>query len=202
MGEIDKTKDQLTKELAQARKWITELEATATASGKMSSLYYGLFENFVEAATDSFSMWDSKLNLTYINNATLKYHPAGTKKSDIIGKNIKELIPHCEKSGRYEKYKQVLDTSEPLVIEDFKADPKYGDTYLSIKVFKIVDGIGIISSDIAERKRTEEALRLSEEKLRAIFESISDSITVVDGDGNITELDESLNTFGRRSDYH
>ena len=200
MGEIDKTKDQLTKELAQARKWIAELEATATASGKMSSLYYGLFENFVEAATDSFSMWDSKLNLTYINNATLKYHPAGTKKSDVIGKNIKELIPHCEKSGRYEKYKQVLDTSEPLVIEDFKADPKYGDTYLSIKVFKIVDGIGIISSDIAERKRTEEALKLSEEKLRAIFESISDSITVVDGNGNITELNEAaVKLFGCNS---
>jgi hypothetical protein len=66
MGEKEKTREQLTQELAQSRKRIAELEAAATASGKMSSLYYGIFENFVEAATDSFSMWDSKLNLVYI----------------------------------------------------------------------------------------------------------------------------------------
>jgi len=183
MGEMGKTREQLAKELAQAHKKIAELEATATTSGRMSSLYYGIFENFVESATDSFSIWDSNLNLIYINNANLRYLPAGTKKSDVLGKNIKEMIPSAEKSGHYERYKHVLETGEPLTIEDFKIDPKYGDRYLSIKAFKISDGIGIISSDVTERKRTEEALQRSEERLRAYFENAPDAIFVYDFNG-------------------
>jgi PAS domain S-box-containing protein len=183
MGEMGKTKEQLTQELAQSRKRIAELEAAATASGKISSLYYGIFENFIEAATDSFSMWDSKLNLVYINNATMKYHPLGAKKSDVIGKNIKQLIPHAEKSGRYEKYKHVLETGEPLLIEDFKADPKYGDTYLSIKVFKINDGIGIISSDITERKRMEQTVQYSQQRSSALIDNAPDVIFTYDMNG-------------------
>ena len=183
MGEKEKTREQLAKELAQAQKRIAELEATATTSGRMSSLYYGIFENFVESATDSFSMWDSNLNLVYINNATLKYHPLGTKKSAVIGKNIKELIPNAEKSGRYEKYKYVLDTGKPLAIEDFKADPRYGDTYLSIKVFKIADGIGIISSDITERKRIEQALQNNQQRLSALLDNAPDVIFTYDING-------------------
>jgi len=183
MGEMDKTKEQLIEELSKAQKRIAELEATTASSGRISSLYHGIFENFVESATDSFSIWDSNLNLTYINNATLKYHPAGTKKSDVIGKNIKELIPSAEKSGRYEEYKKVLETGEPLIIEDFKADPKYGGTYLSIKVFKIADGIGIISSDITERKRLEQALTESQQRLRALIDNAPDVIFTYDING-------------------
>jgi PAS domain S-box-containing protein len=186
MGEMDKTKEQLTQELAQAQKRIAELEATTAASGKISSLYYGIFENFVESATDSFSIWDSNLNLIYINNATLKYHPAVTKKSDVIGKNIKEMIPDCEKSGRYEKYKKALETGEPLILEDFKADPKYGDTYLSIKVFKINDGIGIISSDITERKHMEQAILDSQQRLSALIDNAPDVILTYDLNGRFT----------------
>ncbi len=183
MGEMEKTKEQLVKELAQANKRICDLDAASVTSGKISSMYHGIFENFMESATDSFSIWDSKLNLTYINNANLRYLPAGTKKSDVLGKNIKEMIPSAEKSGHYEKYKRVMETGEPLTIEDFKIDPKYGDRYLSIKVFKISDGIGIISSDVTERKRTEEALQRSEERLRAYFENAPDAIFVYDFNG-------------------
>ena len=183
MGEMEKTKEQLVEELAQANKRICDLDAAAVTSSKISSMYHGIFENFMESATDSFSIWDSKLNLTYNNNANLRYLPAGTKKSDVLGKNIKEMIPSAEKSGHYERYKHVLETGEPLTIEDFKIDPKYGDRYLSIKAFKISDGIGIISSDVTERKRTEEALQRSEERLRAYFENAPDAIFVYDFNG-------------------
>jgi PAS domain S-box-containing protein len=183
MGEMEKTKEQLVEELSQARKRIAELEAAAVASGRISSLYYGIFENFVESATDSFSIWDSNLNLIYINNANLRYLPAGTKKSDVLGKNIKEMIPSAEKSGHYERYKHVLETGEPLTIEDFKIDPKYGDRYLSIKVFKINDGIGIISSDVTERKRMEQALQGSQQRLSVLIDNAPDVIFTYDING-------------------
>ncbi|MFC1864805.1 PAS domain S-box protein [Chloroflexota bacterium] len=53
--------------------------------------------------------------------------------------------------------------------------------------------------DITERKQMEEALRHSEEKLRRMFESVTDAITITDLNGLITECNErtvSMHRFG------
>jgi PAS domain S-box-containing protein len=49
--------------------------------------------------------------------------------------------------------------------------------------------------DITEHKRTEEALRESEEKLRGIFESIGDAVTVTNLEGAITDINEAAVTL-------
>ena len=46
--------------------------------------------------------------------------------------------------------------------------------------------------DITERKRAEEALRQSEEKLRQMFESVTDGILVTDLNGVITEVNQRV----------
>jgi PAS domain S-box-containing protein len=48
-----------------------------------------------------------------------------------------------------------------------------------------------VGHDITERKLAEEALRESEEKLRGMFESIGDAVTVTDLEGNIIEMNEA-----------
>jgi len=53
-------------------------------------------------------------------------------------------------------------------------------------VTKVVE----VTTDIAERKRVEEALRESEEKLQCMFESVTDGITVTDLNGVIIELNQ------------
>jgi len=45
--------------------------------------------------------------------------------------------------------------------------------------------------DVTERKRVEEALRDSEEKLRKMFESVTDGISVIDLKGIITEVNQT-----------
>jgi PAS domain S-box-containing protein len=49
-----------------------------------------------------------------------------------------------------------------------------------------------IDRDITERKRMEEALRDSEEKLRKMFESVTDGILVIDLKGSITDVNERV----------
>ncbi|GAF86432.1 unnamed protein product, partial [marine sediment metagenome] len=157
---------------------------------------------FMESATDFYTIWDSELNLVDLNEASLRYPlirlPAGVKKEDFIGKNMLELEPHVKERGKYDQYLEVIKTGKPFFTEDIVPYPKHGDVHLEVRAFKVGDGLGIVTADITERKRAEEALRESEEKLRYMFESIGDGVIISDLEGNIVEVNEAeLHLLGR-----
>ncbi|MDM8554279.1 PAS domain S-box protein [Desulfococcaceae bacterium HSG7] len=112
---------------------------------------------FMNAATDGFILFDSELNYLDINNAALKV--AKSDRKNIIGKNILDIVPNVKKTGRYDKYKQVIETGDSLFIHDLIPHPKFGKVRFETKVFKVGDGLGYIFTDITERKRAEEELK-------------------------------------------
>ncbi|MBW1903074.1 MAG: PAS domain-containing protein [Deltaproteobacteria bacterium] len=121
---------------------------------------------FMESATNSFSLWDSELNVLEINAATLMLMPEGTRKKDIIGKNFSELSPDSKQDGVYDKFLQAIKTGNPIIIEDFTPPPRFGeDVHLNVKAFKVGKGLGIILTDITERTRAERELRKREHEL-------------------------------------
>jgi PAS domain S-box-containing protein len=129
--------------------------------------------SFMDSATDFFTIWDSELNLIDLNEASLRYptirHPDGDKKEDFIGRNILELDPDIKERGRYDQYLEVIRTGKPLFVEDVVCRPKLGDAHLSVRAFKVGDGLGLLTMDMTEYKRTDEMLRQAE-KLRALGE--------------------------------
>jgi PAS domain S-box-containing protein len=128
---------------------------------------------FMDSATDFFTIWDSELNLIDLNEASLKYptldHSNGVKKEDFIGKNILELDTDIKGRGIYDEYLEVIRTGKPFFVEDVVCHPKLGDVYLSVRAFKVGDGLGILTMDMTERKRAEDSIRQAE-KLRALGE--------------------------------
>ncbi len=121
---------------------------------------------FMESANNSFSLWDSELNVLEINAATLMLMPEGTRKKDIIGMKFSELSPDSMHDGVYDKFLQVVKTGNPLIIEDFIPPARFGeDRHLNVKAFKVGDGLGIILTDITERTRAERKLRKREREL-------------------------------------
>ncbi len=124
---------------------------------------------FMKAATDSFTLYDSDLNLVEVNQAALEIFPPGTTKKDIAGKNLMEIVPEIYGTGRYEKFKEVIDTEKPYVEDAIVPPESFGhDRYLKIRAFKVGDGLGIITTDISERKQAEKELRAHRDHLEEL----------------------------------
>lgn len=120
---------------------------------------------FMEASTESFILYDSKLNVIEINQATLDLYPPGTMKNDIVDKDLLEIIP--ELKNRYEigKYKEVIKTGKPFYAEDDPAPRIFGDKHLNYKAFKVGDGLGMIIRDVTDNKRKEKELKRKKAEL-------------------------------------
>jgi len=133
---------------------------------------------FINSATDSFVLFDEELNILQVNDIHLKmFHPKEDRK-DIIGKNIKEIVPNIVQTGRLDEFIQVMKTNIPFTAEDIIPDKKFGKKYFSVRAFKMPNGLGIITRDITDSKLFEESLRKSENKYRLLSENISDVIWI------------------------
>ncbi|NIM06690.1 MAG: PAS domain-containing protein, partial [Armatimonadetes bacterium] len=88
--------------------------------------------SFMDSATDAFVLWDKELNLVEANEAGLKTFAPGAKKTEMMGKNILELVPTLKKTGRYERYLEVIRTAKPVHIDDIVIDPRYGEKRVAV----------------------------------------------------------------------
>lgn len=126
---------------------------------------------FADASVDVFVLFDKNLNLLGINPAGERL--VGLTKETTranLGRNLMDLLPYVAKTERYQKYLDVVRTGEPFIADDVVLHPILGSMHLSVKAFKAGDGLGIIASDITERKRIEDALANSEEWHSALVE--------------------------------
>ena len=114
---------------------------------------------FMDSATDGFILFDSELNYVKMNKAA--HEITGVDRKDVTGKNVLDVIPDFKETGRYDKYKKVLKTGVPLITPDLIPHPKFGNKRLNLKIFKVGDGLGVIFTDITERKQMEEKLTKS-----------------------------------------
>jgi len=147
---------------------------------------------FMESATDIFALFDQNLNLVEVNKAANKI--LKRKKKDLIGKNFLELIPGIKESGRYKQYLKVLETGKPFFADELVSNPQLGNRFLSLKAFKVGEGLGIIITDITRLKETVNALKESKERIDSIVDNVADAIITIDENGII----ESVNKATRK----
>lgn len=144
--------------------------------------------SFMDGATDSFSLFDSELNLIDVNKTGLNTFLPGIKKTEVLGRNIIEFHTDPEDIHRY---KEVLKTEIPFIAERVASPQNYGNMILSVKAFKVGDGLGIVAADITDRKNMENALRKSEERLRSFMDAATDSFSIWDSEFNLIDVNKT-----------
>ncbi len=153
--------------------------------------------NAVRMATDSIVISDLEAKIIEVNEATLKMYGTDDK-GDLIGKNSYDLIAPEDREKAIASAKEVLERGY-VENREYHIITKDGSTVLvemSTAIMKDGDGkpIGFVavSRDITERKRMEQAIQESQEKLRIVFDTIGEGITVVDLAGNIMDVNETV----------
>ncbi len=149
----------------------------------------------VERMPDGMIVLDAHGNILDINPAVQK--ALGLSAAQAIGKSAQEVFKAWP--SLVERYGNMLEAQDEIVVSD-------GDSQIwyEIRLSPLLDdhehllGRVMTVRNITEKKRTEEALRLSEEKYRKIYENVADVIYETDNQGHIISISPSIE---RRAGY-
>lgn len=154
-------------------------------------------ESFIEHSADAIAILDKDRTVQQVNASFERLY--GWKDEELIGRELPPLIRNAQ--GQVEHIFTRVKQGEALAGQEMEARRKDGsicDVVLTISPIKDeerVVGFSIISRDITERKRHEEALRKSEAKYRYITENTSDLIAVVTTELNVQYASPSHETI-------
>ena len=145
---------------------------------------------FMESATDSFTLFDSDLNLVEINNAGVEMFQA--EKERLIGKSLLKTAPDLKETGMFDRLMKVIETGEPFSAENVALPPQLGKgRYINIKAFKVGQVLGIITTDITERRHAEDELRQHRSHLEEL---------VTERTANLEEANTALKVLLKKRD--
>ncbi len=161
------------------RTWAAVERARAEAALRESEAKYRmLFESIDEGyfiADVIFDADDRPIDVFY-----LEANPAVKRITglDLAGRSLREIDPNYE-SAWWEAYGRVAQTG---IAERQELYTQPLDSWFNFYTFKIGDAdsrrVGCVFQDITQRKRTEQALRDSEQRYRMLFDSIDEGFCV------------------------
>jgi PAS domain S-box-containing protein len=145
-----------------------------------------------DSLKDGIVVTDLQVNMLQVNEAARRLAGYPTKEI-MIGKNALDFITAEDIEKALKPMNEAVQ-GRPIDWGDFKLRSKTGelfDAQVGVNMMHDVDGnlAGFVTiiHDITERKRMENMIRASEEKLRFMFESIGDGIVVTDLSGKAVE---------------
>ena len=158
-----------------------------------------------DSIRDGIAVTDMNISMVQVNEAARRM--AGYKtKEEMLGRNALEFISGKDLENAMQPMREAIE-GRPIERGDFRLRNILGDElYVEVGVSTLHDVSGNLTGfvtlirDITERKRMENMIRASEEKLRFMFESIDDCIVVTDLNGNIVDENRAgVRMFGYKS---
>jgi PAS domain S-box-containing protein len=151
----------------------------------------------LNATTESIWMFGLDGEILLCNNVAA--NRIGYKSEEILGRNWIELIPHDVAEFRQKKIEEVIQTAEPVRLEDERNGIIFDHNFYPVLDTKgKVYAVASYSKDISERKKAEHALIDSQKQLMETYnllETVTNGteviVSTIDNDYNYTFFNEA-----------
>jgi len=206
MKDTDKTREQLIAELMELRQRIAELEALHTEFKRTEGALQAeknKLQSLIDALEDGLTIQDKDYNIIFQNGVVRNFF------GDHLGEKCYRVYEGKEKPCDGCPVEKAFGDGKSHSAERRVVLPSGEVTFWENVANPIRDVKGRIVScleltrNITERKRAEETLLESREKLRKMFDSVSEGISVVNLNGVITETNQrtvEMHGFGSKDE--
>ncbi|MES1026664.1 PAS domain S-box protein [Gloeocapsa sp. BRSZ] len=190
------TEVKLVEETAE-QTWVAVERARAEGALRESEERYRmLFESIDEGFCVVEVLFDAAG--TPVDHRILQANPAFERQTGIInpeGKVASELAPGLERYWN-DLYAQVIHTGESIRVEN-RSDAL--DRWFNVSVSRVGNAamhqVAIVFSDISDRKRTEAALRQSEQRFRLMADAVPQIVWITDAEGRVEFFNKQWSAY-------
>lgn len=165
----------------------TEDAMQATDGRPSAEVALRVLEQVLDRMVDGFFALDDEWRFLYMNPRA--EYLFGSKRDELIGRNMWEAFPALVGSAFYERFQQAMRDQTPVKFEEY-----YGplDMWASVHALPSEAGLSVYLSDITSVKQTESALAQSEGQLRAVIDNSPSAIYMKDLDGVFIRVNDEL----------
>jgi PAS domain S-box-containing protein len=164
---------------------ITERKKAEEALRESERLFRGTLESMLEG----FQLIGSDWKYIYINAAAERHNRR--PKEELLGNRYTDMWPGIEATEVFAVIQRCMIERAPQAMENEFTFPDGRKGWFDLRISPVTEGIVIFSDDISDRKRSEEALRSSEEKFSQAFANAPVAIALTRAvDGQFIEVND------------
>ena len=169
---------------------LTERQRTEAARLESEARYHRVLDAMMEGC----QIIDFDWRYVYVNDVVVAQ--GKETREELLNHTMMEVYPGIENTELFAVLRQCMEERTPRRLANQFAFPDGSIGWFELSIQPAREGIFILSSDITERKRTEEQLRQSEENFSKAFSSSPTALMITRrADGKYLELNQAYSSI-------